>query len=126
MEKNAFESIKIGLASSEMIRSWSHGEVTKAETINYRTLKAERDGLFCERIFGPSKDWECLCGKYKRVRFKGKVFNPFSWSGILGLKHWVIPSYREIQRAPTLDLALGHSVAYTPLVLDRSFFARVA
>ena len=56
-----------------MIRSWSHGEVTKAETINYRTLKAERDGLFCERIFGPSKDWECLCGKYKRVRFKGKV-----------------------------------------------------
>ncbi|MBO5879410.1 MAG: DNA-directed RNA polymerase subunit beta', partial [Clostridia bacterium] len=73
MERNAFESIKIGLASSEMIRSWSHGEVTKAETINYRTLKAERDGLFCERIFGPSKDWECLCGKYKRVRFKGKV-----------------------------------------------------
>ena len=56
-----------------MIRSWSHGEVTKAETINYRTLKAERDGLFCERIFGPTKDWECLCGKYKRVRFKGKV-----------------------------------------------------
>jgi len=73
MERNAFESIKIGLASSEMIRSWSHGEVTKAETINYRTLKPERDGLFCERIFGPSKDWECLCGKYKRVRFKGKV-----------------------------------------------------
>ncbi len=73
MERNAFESIKIGLASSDMIRSWSHGEVTKAETINYRTLKAERDGLFCERIFGPSKDWECLCGKYKRVRFKGKV-----------------------------------------------------
>ena len=73
MERKAFESIKIGLASSEMIRSWSHGEVTKAETINYRTLKAERDGLFCERIFGPTKDWECLCGKYKRVRFKGKV-----------------------------------------------------
>ena len=73
MEKNTFDSIKIGLASPEMIRSWSHGEVTKAETINYRTLKAERDGLFCERIFGPSKDWECLCGKYKRVRFKGKV-----------------------------------------------------
>ncbi len=73
MEKNTFDSIKIGLASPEMIRSRSHGEVTKAETINYRTLKAERDGLFCERIFGPSKDWECLCGKYKRVRFKGKV-----------------------------------------------------
>ena len=68
-----FDSIKIGLASPEKIRSWSKGEVTKAETINYRTLKAERDGLFCERIFGPTKDWECLCGKYKRVRFKGKV-----------------------------------------------------
>ncbi len=73
MDKNTFDSIKIGLASPEMIRSWSHGEVTKAETINYRTLKAERDGLFCERIFGPTKDWECLCGKYKRVRFKGKI-----------------------------------------------------
>ena len=68
-----FDSIKIGLASPEMIRSWSHGEVKKPETINYRTLKAERDGLFCERIFGPTKDWECLCGKYKRVRYKGKV-----------------------------------------------------
>ncbi len=73
MDNNTFDSIKIGLASPELIRSWSHGEVTKAETINYRTLKAERDGLFCERIFGPTKDWECLCGKYKRVRFKGKV-----------------------------------------------------
>lgn len=70
---NVFDSIKIGLASPEMIRSWSHGEVTKPETINYRTLKAEKDGLFCERIFGPTKDWECLCGKYKRVRHKGKV-----------------------------------------------------
>ena len=73
MEHNVFDSIKIGLASPEMIRSWSHGEVKKPETINYRTLKAERDGLFCERIFGPTKDWECLCGKYKRVRYKGKV-----------------------------------------------------
>ena len=73
MERNSFDSIKIGLASPEMIRSWSHGEVTKAETINYRTLKAEADGLFCEKIFGPTKDWECHCGKYKRVRFKGKV-----------------------------------------------------
>ncbi len=73
MDKNSFDSIKICLASPELIRSWSHGEVTKAETINYRTLKAERDGLFCERIFGPTKDWECLCGKYKRVRFKGKI-----------------------------------------------------
>ena len=73
MEHNTFDSIKIGLASPEMIRSWSHGEVKKPETINYRTLKAERDGLFCERIFGPTKDWECLCGRYKRTRYKGKV-----------------------------------------------------
>ncbi len=73
MKHNVFDSIKIGLASPEMIRSWSYGEVKKPETINYRTLKAERDGLFCERIFGPTKDWECLCGKYKRVRYKGKV-----------------------------------------------------
>ncbi len=73
MERNTFDSIKIGLASPEMIRSWSFGEVKKPETINYRTLKAERDGLFCERIFGPNKDWECLCAKYKRIRYKGKV-----------------------------------------------------
>ncbi len=73
MENVEFDSIQIGLASPEMIRSWSHGEVKKPETINYRTLKPERDGLFCERIFGPTKDWECHCGKYKRVRYKGKV-----------------------------------------------------
>ena len=73
MERNVFESIKIGLASPEKIRSWSYGEVKKPETINYRTLKAERDGLYCERIFGPTKDWECLCGKYKRIRHKGKI-----------------------------------------------------
>ena len=73
MEFNEFESIKIGLASPEQIRSWSHGEVKKPETINYRTLKPERDGLFCERIFGPQKDWECHCGKYKRIRYKGKI-----------------------------------------------------
>ena len=73
MEFNAFESIKIGLASPERIRDWSHGEVTRPETINYRTQKPERDGLFCERIFGPQKDWECHCGKYKKIRFKGKI-----------------------------------------------------
>lgn len=73
MDVNLFDSIKISLASSEMIRGWSHGEVKKPETINYRTLKPERDGLFCERIFGPTKDWECHCGKYKRVRYKGVV-----------------------------------------------------
>ncbi len=68
-----FDAIKIGLASPEMIEGWSHGEIKKPETINYRTLKPERDGLFCERIFGPTKDWECYCGKYKKVRFKGKI-----------------------------------------------------
>ena len=73
MEFNTFESIKIGLASPDQIREWSCGEVKKPETINYRTLKPERDGLFCERIFGPTKDWECYCGKYKRIRFKGKI-----------------------------------------------------
>ena len=73
MAEIEFESIKIGLASPEQIRSWSHGEVTKPETINYRTLKPEQGGLVCERIFGPQKDWECHCGKYKRIRYKGKV-----------------------------------------------------
>ncbi|HXG76964.1 MAG TPA: DNA-directed RNA polymerase subunit beta' [Gaiellaceae bacterium] len=70
---NDFDAIRIGLASSKQIRDWSYGEVTKPETINYRTLKPERDGLFCERIFGPTKDWECYCGKYKRVRYKGII-----------------------------------------------------
>ena len=73
MENKEFDSIKIGLASPDQIRAWSYGEVTKPETINYRTLKPERDGLYCERIFGPTKDWECHCGKYKRIRYKGKV-----------------------------------------------------
>ncbi len=73
MDNNVFDSIKIGLASPDQIREWSYGEVKKPETINYRTLKPERDGLFCEKVFGPTKDWECHCGKYKRIRFKGKV-----------------------------------------------------
>ena len=68
-----FDAIRIGLASPEKIREWSRGEVKKPETINYRTLKPEKDGLFCERIFGPSKDWECHCGKYKKIRYKGVV-----------------------------------------------------
>src|ERR1700682_6041564 len=70
---NNFDAIEISLASSKQIRSWSSGEVTKPETINYRTLKPEKDGLFCERIFGTTKDWECYCGKYKRVRYKGLI-----------------------------------------------------
>ena len=73
MGYNTFNAIKIGLASPELIREWSYGEVKKPETINYRTLKPERDGLFCERIFGPQKDWECHCGRYKKVRYKGKI-----------------------------------------------------
>jgi DNA-directed RNA polymerase subunit beta' len=72
-EVNDFDAVRVSLASPDQILSWSYGEVTKPETINYRTLKPERDGLFCERIFGPVKDFECACGKYKRVRFKGIV-----------------------------------------------------
>ena len=72
-ELSTFDSMQIGLASPDKIREWSRGEVKKPETINYRTLKPEKDGLFCERIFGPTKDWECHCGKYKRVRYKGVI-----------------------------------------------------
>ena len=68
-----FNSIRISLASPEQIRAWSYGEVTKPETINYRTLRPEKDGLFCEKIFGPTKDWECYCGKYKKIRYKGVI-----------------------------------------------------
>jgi len=68
-----FDALKLSLASPDTIMSWSHGEVTKPETINYRTLRPERDGLFCERIFGPTRDWECHCGKYKRYRYKGII-----------------------------------------------------
>ena len=73
LDVNFFDQLQIGLATADEIRTWSHGEVKKPETINYRTLKPERDGLFCERIFGPTKDWECYCGKYKRVRYKGII-----------------------------------------------------
>ena len=73
MADATFDAIKIGIASPEMSRQGSYGEVKKPETINYRTLKHERDGLYCERIFGPTKDWECHCGKYKKIRYKGKI-----------------------------------------------------
>jgi DNA-directed RNA polymerase subunit beta' len=73
LDVNDFDQLKIGLATADSIRMWSNGEVKKPETINYRTLKPEKDGLFCEKIFGPTKDWECACGKYKRVRFKGII-----------------------------------------------------
>jgi len=71
--KLSFNQIRIRLASPDVIRSWSHGEVTKPETINYRSFKPEKDGLFCEKIFGPVKDWECNCGKFKRIRYRGVV-----------------------------------------------------
>src|SRR6186997_3184993 len=73
IDVNNFDQLRIGLATADSIRTWSNGEVKKPETINYRTLKPEKDGLFCEKIFGPTKDWECYCGKYKRVRFKGII-----------------------------------------------------
>ena len=73
LDVNFFDELRIGLATAADIREWSHGEVKKPETINYRTLKPEKDGLFCEKIFGPTRDWECYCGKYKRVRFKGII-----------------------------------------------------
>ena len=68
-----FDSLKIGLATTDKIKLWSYGEVTKPETINYRTLRPEKDGLFCEKIFGPTKDWECYCGKYKKIRYRGVI-----------------------------------------------------
>src|SRR5687767_9016014 len=73
LDVNNFDQLRIGLATADSIRTWSNGEVKKPETINYRTLKPEKDGLFCEKIFGPTKDWECYCGKYKRIRFKGII-----------------------------------------------------
>ena len=73
LDVDNFDQLRIGLATAESIRSWSNGEVKKPETINYRTLRPEKDGLFCEKIFGPTKDWECYCGKYKRVRFRGII-----------------------------------------------------
>ena len=82
MANATFDAIKIGIASPEMIRQWSYGEVKKPETINYRTLKPERDGLYCERIFGPQKDWECHCGKYKKLpspRCAGSAWVTLSW-----------------------------------------------
>ena len=73
VQENNFDSIKITLASPEKIKSWSYGEIKKPETINYRTFRPEKDGLFCSRIFGPVKDYECLCGKYKRMKFRGII-----------------------------------------------------
>ena len=100
MSYATFDAIKIGIASPEMIREWSYGEVKKPETINYRTLKPERDGLFCERIFGPTKDWECHCGKYKKIRYKGKICDR---CGV------------EVTRAKVRRERMGHSELATPV-----------
>ena len=99
-ELNNFDSMQIGLASPEKIREWSYGEVTKPETINYRTQKPERDGLFCERIFGPTKDWECHCGKYKRIRYKGVICDK---CGV------------EVTRAKVRRERMGHIELVTPV-----------
>ena len=115
-KKASFNSIRIRLASPEIIRSWSHGEVTKPETINYRSFKPEKDGLFCEKIFGPVKDWECNCGKYKRIRYRGVIcdrcgvevtqakvrrerLGPHRARGA-GLAHLVLQGRAEPHRAP--------------------------
>ena len=99
-ELNNFDSIKIGIASPEKIREWSYGEVTKPETINYRTQKPEKDGLFCEKIFGPRKDWECHCGKYKRIRYKGIICDK---CGV------------EVTRAKVRRERMGHIELATPV-----------
>ena len=100
LDVNNFDAMRIGLASPEQIRAWSFGEVKKPETINYRTLKPERDGLFCEKIFGPTKDWECHCGKYKRIRFKGMICDR---CGV------------EITRAKVRRERMGHIELATPV-----------
>ena len=100
LDVNEFDSMRIGLASPQQILEWSHGEVKKPETINYRTLKPERDGLFCERIFGPTKDWECHCGKYKRIRYKGVVCDK---CGV------------EVTRAKVRRERMGHIELATPV-----------
>src|SRR5690606_1964342 len=109
LDVNNFEYMKIGLASPDKIRSWSYGEVKKPETINYRTLKPEKDGLFCERIFGPTKDWECHCGKYKRVRYKGVVCDR---CGV------------EVTRMKVLRERIGHLDLAAP-VLPISYFQAI-
>src|SRR4030043_1985667 len=99
---DGINGIRISLASPEQIRSWSHGEVTKAETINYRTLKPERDGLFCEKIFGPVKDFECHCGKYKKARYKG----------VIGDKCGVEVAHSSVRRERTGHIELAAPVAH--------------
>ena len=111
LEVNNFNAIRISLASPEQIRDWSHGEVTKPETINYRTLKPEKDGLFDEHIFGPTKDWECYCGKYKRIRYKGIICDK---CGV------------EVTRAKVRRERMGHIELAAPSATSGSSRARPA
>ena len=97
LEVNNFSAIRISLASPDQIREWSKGEVTKPETINYRTLKPEKDGLFDERIFGPTKDWECYCGKYKRIRYKGIICDKCGVEVTRSISRRVISSNRPMR-----------------------------
>lgn len=106
--------MRISLASPEQIRTWSYGEVRKPETINYRTLKPERDGLFCEKIFGPTKDWECHCGKYKRIRYKGIVCDK---CGVEVTRSKVRRDRRDISNWPPLFHISGILKA-SPVVWD--------
>ncbi len=124
-----FESIKIGLASPEKIREWSYGEVTKPETINYRTLKPETGGLFCERIFGPQKDWECHCGKYKRIRYKGKICErcgvEVTRSKVRRERMGIIESAAPVSHIwyyKTIPSRLGLTLDVTPRVLEQVLY----
>ena len=109
LDVNFFDELRIGLATGDDIRQWSHGEVKKPETINYRTLRPEKDGLFCEKIFGPTRDWECYCGKYKRVRFKGIICER---CGV------------EVTRAKVRRERMGHIELAAPVTHIWSFGAR--
>ena len=108
MDANRFQGIKLAIASPEKIRSWSYGEVKKAETINYRTLKPERDGLFCEKIFGPTKDYECSCGKYKRLRYKGIICDrcgvEVTKSSVRRERMWHIDLYAPVAHTHSITL----------------------
>ena len=106
LDVNYFDELRIGLATADQIRAWSNGEVKKPETINYRTLKPEKDGLFCERIFGPTRDWECHCGKYKRVRFKGIICERCGVEILSEDERQIVLSEEDVPELP-LDLGIN-------------------
>ena len=115
-----FDSIKIGLASPDMIRAWSYGEVKKPETINYRTFKPERDGLFCAKIFGPIKDYECLCGKYKRLKHRGVICEKCGVEAAHRFSWWssmLMPSERISFTSTLNDSGMPASILWSPLTM---------